>query len=170
MPAKRIMRTSGRLGVTVAAAVLLAGGGAGSAVWAQAGNHPTFHAGNVGLRLSADPNFCLESESDRSIIVSVCAARNDQRFTFTDNPDATNVLTDGYGECLDRGAAAPGSLFTTAQCSFGASERFKFTLAGKLQEPGGGSCVAAALAAQDAKVYNLPCHGTTYDETFELSQ
>jgi hypothetical protein len=159
-----------RIAVMVGVVVVVASvGGGGAAVWAHAEKHARPAGVNFGIHTYADPNFCLESEGDGSLIVSECAARDNQHFTFTDNSDGTNQIIDGYGECLDRGSGTAGTPLRTKQCNFGATQHFRYRSTGRLDDPAGTVCVAATTAAQGAAVFDDGCHAKSVLEIFQLS-
>jgi hypothetical protein len=53
-----------------------------------------------------------------------CTSRTAERSTLADNTDASNVITDVHGECLDRGSARRGTALFVKPCDFGATPRF----------------------------------------------
>jgi Ricin-type beta-trefoil lectin domain len=153
--------------VVVGATVLATASVAGPAVGASSKIEP--HGTNFGIHTYVDPNFCMESEGDGRIMMSQCAVRDNQHFTFTNNGDGTSLIVDGYGLCLDRGNGVAGTAVMSLPCNFGASQKFKYTVKGKLDDPGKTSCVATIAAALDAAVFDAKCT-TKHDITiFQLS-
>jgi hypothetical protein len=142
----------------------------GGAVWAVSSKKISLlHGTNFSIHIITDENFCLETEGDGTILVSQCAVRDNQHWTFTENPDNTHVIVDGDGLCLDRGTGALNTPVTSVPCTFGPSERFVYTTTGKFQQPGGTTCIAVSAAAQNAPVFNSTCGGTKDVKVFQLS-
>jgi hypothetical protein len=161
-----------RAGLVVGVVLIVTALGAGgAAVWARAEKHPVVHGINFGIKTGNDPNFCIQSQGDGSLIISACTSgRNNQRFALTDNPDGTNTIVDGYGECLDRGTGSVGVALVTAQCTFGATQRFKYVASvGHIMSPGVQTCLAAR-AVQDAGVLLAHCADPSGDTVFGLSE
>jgi hypothetical protein len=156
----------------LAFAVLVVGLGAGSAAaWVRAARHPFAHGGDFSIRTAADPSFCIQSQGDGSLIISACNSGFTQRFTLTDNPDGTNTIVDHFGECVDRGNGTVGLPLVTAQCTFDASQRFKYReTTGHLTSPGVTTCVADQKAAQGAAMLVARCSNPSVGTVFGFSQ
>jgi Ricin-type beta-trefoil lectin domain len=163
------MRRIAIVGGMVALVVGIGTGGA--AVWARAEKHPFAHGINFAIKTAGNPNLCFQSQGDGSLLISACTSNhNNQRFALTDNPDGTNTIVDGYGECLDRGTGAVGTALVTMQCTFGATQRFKYVASsGHFKSPGATTCLAAH-ALQDAGILLGHCSDPSGDTVFGLSE
>ncbi len=156
--------------LVAAVAVVAMASAAGGAVWAANQKHVNPHGVDIGIHPITDTNFCLETEGDGRIMVSECATRDNQHFMFTNNADGSVTIVDGYGLCLDRGDGKPGSAVTSGPCNFGPRQRFNYSTTGKLQQPGGTSCVAVSVAAQGAPAFDDSCGTAKYVKIFQLSR
>jgi hypothetical protein len=125
---------------------------------------------NFTLHLEQDQNFCVEAppeETTLDAIVSQCAARDDQDWTFPDVSDGSIILIDGAGQCVDFGGVS-GTLVDVVPCTFASSERFHYTAKGQFQDASGKYCLEATAATQDASLEFTTCSKTAQSQVFVL--
>ena len=130
---------------------------------------------NFSIRTVLDTNFCVEDTPSAAnpttgAILSQCAARDNQHWTFANASDGSVVIISGSGDCLDFG---PGKLpvpVSVTPCTFNGSERFYYSPDGLIESTSGKKCLEPNAAAQNASLYIVKCDATTNnDQIWQLS-
>lgn len=135
------------------------------------------HGVNFSIKTALDPNFCVETTptggpEGRSVYVSACANRNNQKWAFTWNGDNNSVIVGDQGVCLDIRGRKPkdGKPVQVFKCHFGDNQRFNMSADGHIREIKTQKCLEIAKAAQNAAVMINDCDPNKKEQIFGLSQ
>jgi hypothetical protein len=129
------------------------------------------HAGELIIKTSIDPNFCLEdtaSTAGSPADISQCATRDNQLWTFLQSSDNSIVIADDEGQCLGYEKSVEFGA-VVGPCAFNSSEHFLFPN-GAIETRSGKQCLTYAKAAQNATVFFEKCVAGQADQTFSLAR
>jgi hypothetical protein len=146
----KLPRSVAKIGVVavVAGVVLPAGSFALEATGAARGGPPAVHGVNFQIKSLADETYCVETNAGTStptVYMQQCTGAGQQRWTFTDGADGTNVVVGDLGMCLgiNHKVAKPWPA-QISTCNYKSNQRFTLTPIGEIVE-----------------VYSLECLTTT---------
>jgi hypothetical protein len=127
---------------------------------------------NFTIHTIVDPDYCLEdtpapANPASEAIMSECAARDNQHWTFANASDGSVVIISGDGDCLDFTGKIPSPVSVTP-CDFKATERFYYSPDGLIESTSGKKCLEQAQAAQDASISFVKCDPTNQDQVWQL--
>jgi hypothetical protein len=103
---------------------------------------------NFMIRSGLNQQFCFDAKADRAadgtqVQLYSCSGREQQRWTFVDQPDAKIMITGIGGLCLDvRGRkAGDGTPLQLWQCANAPNQMFRHESDGRIREVGNGKCL-----------------------------
>jgi len=153
-----IPRFANRLGLSLALAACHA-----APVLNDANNAP-IRGANLLIRAAKNEEMCIDAESDRAelhplIQLFHCHGRENQRWTFAEENDASSQILGIGGLCLDvQGQhSSSGTPLQLYPCANAANQKFRHNVDGRLQEVQTGKCLTAGDFKEHSPVFIDDC-------------
>lgn len=123
---------------------------------APADSGSAVHGVNFLIKNIVDETFCVETDVAVSatphVYMASCTGRANQRWTFTDGADGSNVVVGDLGSCSMVEHGPPLEMLGITTCDYGVHQRFTVTPAGLIMEEHSGECltVKSPIVSGDA--------------------
>jgi hypothetical protein len=135
----------------------------GTPLFNDANNAP-IRGANLLIRANANEEMCIDAQSDRaelhpSVQLFHCHGRENQRWTFAEQTDASSQILGIGGLCLDvQGQhSSNGTPLQVYPCAGTPNQKFRHNIDGRLQEVQTGKCLTVDDFVEHSKIFIDTC-------------
>jgi Ricin-type beta-trefoil lectin domain len=133
------------------------------------------HGAGIQFKAQLNQQYCIEvapgTTQGRALTLSACSSGSSQRWMLTKNADGTNLFADVQGMCVDTAGrkAGDGVAVKVDNCTFGKTQRFRYTAASHLQLNGTTTCLSVPRANSGVAVFLQTCNGASLFQQFRFT-